>query len=222
MLQIRNHPARVALAVGALFALGACSGRDRGQANTDTAATTTAASGGDVNAGNTAMTPAQELGFVAAVDQAEIEEGRLATTKATNAQVKQFAQRMVTEHTQHMKQTGTLEKQMNVDSAQATAPTDLEQMHQQTMDKLRSAQKGTAFDTTYINAQVQAHQTVLQRLQAQINSSGSAPGDTAGAASGTQLRDHLQKTEQAVQTHLQLAQQIQQSLAGKSDSTSRR
>ena len=219
MLHRRRYTARLALAVGALFALGACRGGDDNRASTDTAATTPASSGGDVNAGATAaMSPPQQLAFVAAVDQAEVEEGEVARTKATNAQVRQFAQRMVTEHSTHLRQTGQLQQQLGGNAQQEQPPGDLRDMHQQTMQRLDSLQRGQAFDTAYIDAQVMAHQTALQRLQSQLGASGTTASGTASGsdtgASSDRVQQHLQATERAVRQHLAMACQIQQRLGG--------
>jgi putative membrane protein len=218
MLHTTLKPARAALAIAAVV-MSACAGGDD-RAGTDTTAATSA-SGGDVSPGgaNASMSPAQQLGFVSAVDRAEVEEGEVARTKATNAQVRQFAQRMVTEHSSHMRQTGELAQQVNAGTDQP-APDDLRQMHEQTMQRLNSIPKGAAFDSAYINAQVLAHQTALQRLQAQLGASGTATGatgtsDTSAAGAG-QVQQYLQATARTVQQHLEAAQQIQQRLSGTS------
>jgi len=73
-------------------------------------------------------------------------------------------------------------------------------MHTQMMDQVKQ-QKGAAFDSAFVNAQVQGHQQVLdllQRSQSQAQNSG--------------VQQHLTAAIKSVQDHLQRGQQLQQSL----------
>ena len=76
--------------------------------------------------------------------------------------------------------------------AAATAQTgaDIQAMHQQSMTALRAAPQGARFDSTFMAAMVNGHQTVLQRLEQMTGTGGSytagsaAPGATGTAGSG--------------------------------------
>src|SRR3954453_1776041 len=98
-----------------------------------------------------ALTAAPALGAVSAADKqfateaaqgglAEVEMGQLAVQKANSPQVKQFAQRMVTDHTHANEELVQLAKAQNTDLCPARRQTQSE------LDQLRGA-NGTAFAT---------------------------------------------------------------------------
>ena len=105
---------------------------------------------------------AAESGALAAADKAfvmeaaqggmaEVELGRLATDKATNADVKQFGQRMVDDHGKANDELKGLASQKNV-----TLPTELDAKHKATRDLL-SKLTGDAFDKAYMADMVADH-----------------------------------------------------------------
>ena len=172
------------------------------------------------------------LQVLAAVNQAEIQDGQLGQRQARNAQVKTFARELVSSHTKALRETRQLAKTNNVQlmsdsatSANRAGGTDtsnksaastpgsapgtaesgvvaqLKTMHTQTMDQVRS-QRGAAFDSAFVNAQVMGHQQVfdlLQRAQSQAQNSS--------------VQQHLTASMKDVQSHLERAQQLQQRLA---------
>jgi putative membrane protein len=85
---------------------------------------------------------------------AEVELGRLALQKGTSPQVKQFAQRMVTNQ-----ELMELAKTQNLD-----LPTQVDAKHKADMDRLRGV-NGTAFDTAYMQHMVQDHQKDVAEFQ---------------------------------------------------------
>ena len=118
---------------------------------------------------------------------AEVQLGQLATQKASSDTVKQYAQRMVDEHSQANNQLAALAAQKGV-----TLPTDIGSKNQAVYDQL-SKLSGTAFDRAYLKAAgVKAHsqQADLFKKEAQ---KGQDPDLKALA---TQLlptiEDHLQ------------------------------
>lgn len=151
---------------------------------------------------------------VITVNLGEIEEGKLAATKARNGDVRDFARDMVEAHEQALHELEALGSKngwtipdstgvmptLNT-NAMAAAITSLEQAHQSTMTTLRGA-TGTAFDRAYIDAQVTAHQQALDLLR-QHNSS----------LQNTELRDKLTAMEKVVDDHLRRAQTLSQRLS---------
>ena len=77
---------------------------------------------------------------------------------------------------------------------------ELVNMHTKAMDQVRSLQ-GAAFDSAFVNAQVQAHQQVLSLLQS-----------AQGQAQNSELQQHVAAAVKGVQSHLEKGQQLQQSL----------
>jgi len=82
---------------------------------------------------------------------AEVKLGELAKTKAENAAVKSFGERMVTDHTKVNDQLKTLATKKSV-----TLPTDLASEDQKLYDDL-SKKSGAEFDKAYMDAMVKDH-----------------------------------------------------------------
>jgi putative membrane protein len=88
-------------------------------------------------------------------DQNEIALSKLATEKATNPEVKAFAQKMVTEHT---KMTASMKP--FADSWGLTPPHRPDADHQKELDKLNGL-SGADFDKEYIDQMVSDHAKAL-------------------------------------------------------------
>lgn len=82
---------------------------------------------------------------------AEVALGQLAQTKATNAEVKAFAAKMITDHTKANEKMMALAKQKNV-----TLPATVGNDEQKIMDDL-SKKTGADFDKAYVKAMVEDH-----------------------------------------------------------------
>lgn len=122
---------------------------------------------------------------------AEVQLGQLALQKSSNDQVKQFAQRMVDDHTKMGDQMKPIAQQLGV-----PVPTQPSKKDRQTIAKLQ-ALSGPAFDQAYIKDMVKDHKADLRDFQAEA-SAGSDPNVKNAAAQGSQI----------IAQHLQLAQQL--------------
>jgi putative membrane protein len=163
----------------------------------------------------------------AIANMAEIQLGQLAGTKAESPEVKQFAQKMVDEHTKALD-----ELKQAASASGATLPTELDKKHQKLHDKL-SKLSGAEFDREYMDAMVDAHKDAAKLLEKRskdterqsastaTSSTGSnAPTTTgtsgttatAAAGAGSGVTEWASKTLPDVQSHLQEAQQIDRSL----------
>ena len=219
---------RLFLTAAALAMSAACGGDANEQgAATDTTGTPTvgAAAGGASASGE--VNPTEAVAFMAAVDQSEVQAAQVAVDKATNREVRQFAQMMQREHSRSSHEIGELAKRLNV-SLEASAQQghmvqNLQQMSQQMSQQLNSTPKGPEFDRVYIDGQVQAHQTVLENLQRIAGGAaagGAAPAQPPGGA-GRDTTHGAATPQQAAQTmipkvqqHLERARQIQGRLGG--------
>jgi predicted outer membrane protein len=94
---LHRHWGRMAALAVAMTVVAACA-RDEGETATGDSAALSQTAGGDV--AGTMLSPAAVTAFLSTVNQGEIEAGQLAQEKATNAQVRQFAQMMVRDHRQ--------------------------------------------------------------------------------------------------------------------------
>lgn len=120
---------------------------------------------------------------------AEVQTAQLAQQRATSQQVKQFAQRMITDHTAANDELMQIAKQQNIDLP--AQPTGKDATEEQTLRGLN----GTQFDQAYARDEVSDHETdiALFRKEAQ---SGQDPA----------LKAFAQKTLPTLQQHLLLAQ----------------
>jgi len=114
----------------------------------------------------------------AIANMAEIQLGQLAAERAQSAEVKEFAQMMVDEHTKALD-----ELKQAAAAANATVPTALDEKHQKTQAKLSSL-NGDAFDREYMKAMVKAHKDAANLLKKEAKEAG-APATSASTAGAT-------------------------------------
>jgi putative membrane protein len=122
----------------------------------------------------------------AAIDgMAEVEHGRLAAQNAESADVKEFGQRMVDDHSKANDELKDLASKKNV-----TLPTELDPKHKAMQDKL-TKMKGAAFDKAYMAHMVTAHQQAVQLFEKE--SKGGKDPDAKSWAEKTlpTLQEHL-------------------------------
>ena len=147
-----------------------------------------------------AMTDGNIVAFIMEANSADSSGGHLASTKGTNAQVKEFGRDMVRDHGSMNKQVSALAKKESI-TPTPPANDSLPAMAKRMSDSLTAMAKGAAWDKAYIAGEVNAHQMVLQKLQA-----------AQSAAQNAQLKDAIGKAIPTVQAHLQKAQEIQTKL----------
>src|SRR5690606_15869895 len=94
---------------------------------------------------------------------AEIAMGQLALSEGNDPLVQEFGEMMITDHTNVQDQLANL-----AESNDITISDTLKTEHQSLYDQL-SALEGPAFDSTYINSQILAHQEAQQIFQTQID-----------------------------------------------------
>jgi putative membrane protein len=129
----------------------------------------------------------------AAADMAEVQAAQLAAQKTQDPKVKEFAQKMITDHTANDQQLTSLAQQKGVQVPTAPDATDQKQI-----DKL-SKLDGSKFDKMYMKDQVRDHEKVLKMVQAEAKS-----------ASDPDVKAFAAQTVPVIQSHLDMA---------KSDST---
>jgi len=122
----------------------------------------------------------------------EVELGRLASTKATNPEVKKFGQMMVTDHTAANNDLKALAAKKNW-----TLPTDVDSKHKSTMDDLK-AKNGADFDKAYVQEMVDDHEEDVKAFE-----------DKANNATDPDLKAFAQKTLPTLRKHLDAIKDIQ-------------
>jgi putative membrane protein len=139
--------------------------------------------------------------FADLANSSEIEQGKLAQTKARSAEVKKFASMMVKHHTEAKQEQAKLFQKLSLVPTQSAAATELKDGAERTLGSLRGA-AGAKFDIAYIDSQVEAHQKVLSSIDRQL----------LPAASDQTLIDGLKKMRATVETHLSEARALQAKL----------
>ena len=100
---------------------------------------------------------------VTVAGMAEVELGKMAVDRSTNAEVKKFGQMMVDDHTAAGNKLNAVASQYNIPT-----PTALDDKHRDLRDKLAKLQ-GADFDREYMNAMVDGHEAVADKLESRID-----------------------------------------------------
>ena len=125
----------------------------------------------------------------AAENAAEVKLGKLAKDKASNDDVKDFAERMIEDH---QKATEQLKRAV---PQQLVASQELKPKHQKTYDQL-SKLSGEEFDREYIKHMVKDHEKAVKLFRKQANQSSDRELSQFASATLPKLEDHLQEAKQ--------------------------
>jgi len=190
---------RAALALAAGLTVAACSNRDTAT-RTDTAAGAVAAdstANANANASN-GWTDAQILGFTSVANLGEIQESKLAATKATNPAVKAYARQLQSDHQKMLDEGSAFASANNVvpDTTKGDVRDALKDASDEYKD-LDQAKAGKDWDEDYVEKQIDGHKKTLDKLN-----------DLAKSTTNTQLRDMLTKAAGKVQEHLTKAEAL--------------
>jgi len=137
-------------------------------------------------------------------NSSEIEQAKLAQSKAKSPAVKKFASMMVKDHTEAQNEQAKLYRKLNLTAIQSQDSAALKDDGDKVLGSLRVAD-GDAFDVAYMNAQVDAHQKVLDAIDK----------DLLPAATEQDLIDGLNKMRNTVDAHLKEAKSLQAQLANR-------
>lgn len=194
--------------IGACALWAACS-KGADQSDTAAADTTHPAAATDTSAKMAQAAPQLSDANIAAIldnaNAADSAAGKIASTKATNAEVKDFGRMMMRDHHALRKQGQDLVKKLKV-TPQMPAGDTSAAAAKHWEDSLNAMPKGAAWDKAYMDHEVAYHEAVLQTAQT-----------AEGAAQNAELKDLIKKAAPNIQAHLDKAKAIQQKL---SDTTS--
>jgi putative membrane protein len=138
------------------------------------------------------------------INMAEVELGNLAKDKGTSEGVKNFGDRLVTDHSKALDELKGIAKSKNI-----TLPTSIDAKHKATHDKL-SKLSGAAFDKSFAQEMVNGHKEALQKAQT-----------AAKSASDPEIKAFAGKMVTSVQAHLKIAQGLAGGAVGTSGSHDR-
>lgn len=139
--------------------------------------------------------------IVVTANQVDIDAGKLAESVSTNSEVKEFAKRMITDHTGVNKSATELVTKLKVTPKENETSKSLKAGGEKNIAKLKGL-KGAAFDKAYIDTEVTYHQQVLDALDKTLIPS----------ASNAELKALLVKVRPAFVAHLEHSKHIQSSL----------
>ncbi|MBU3078358.1 DUF4142 domain-containing protein [Sphingomonas quercus] len=194
---------RTALVLIAALGLAAC-GSQPAQNNTvaaDNGMTANAMDGNSAMADATApsvtanVTTPEFVTKAAISDMYEIQAAKVALDRSKSAEVKSFAQMMVTDHTATSAKVKSIVTKDKLDPP----PAALDEAHAKMLADLKAA-KAEDFDTTYLDQQTTAHGEALSLLQ-----SYASGGDNAD------LKAFATETAPKVQMHLDKARSLDRS-----------
>lgn len=121
----------------------------------------------------------------------EVEAGKLALEKSSSADVKTFAQHMVTDHTKANQELTALAKKLDIEVPDDAALTDKAK-------KAILEMRDESFDKAYANNQVAAHEKTVELFQKEAASSDNA-----------ELKAFAAKTLPTLEAHLKMAKELQ-------------
>jgi putative membrane protein len=151
----------VAIALTASIGLG-CDGSARNETRTDPAGSAV----GTIGEGDRTEVAGADRDFVneaAVAGMAEVELGKLARERATDAKVKEFAGMMVRDHTAAGNKLDTIARQHSI-----PLPDQMDEKHRELRDRL-SKLSGAEFDREYMQAMVDGHEDLVGHLESRVD-----------------------------------------------------
>jgi putative membrane protein len=145
---------------------------------------------------------AQIAHIVVTANQVDIDAGKLAESKGTNADVKAFGKMMVTDHTGVNKQATDLAAKLKLMPQDNPTSQSLKTGGEKNVANLKTL-TGVAFDKAYIAHEVEYHQAVIDAVNKTL-----IPN-----AQNAELKALIVKVAPAFVAHLEKAKQIQAALA---------
>src|ERR1700693_2911105 len=144
---------------------------------------------------------AQIASIVVTANQVDIDPSKLAQSTSANAEVKKFAERMITDHTGVNKSAVDLVTKLKVTPEDNATSQSLKSGGDKNLANLKPL-KGTAFDKAYVDHEVVYHEQVIDAIDKTL-----IPN-----AKNEELKGLLVKVRPAFVAHLEHAKMIQASM----------
>lgn len=150
---------------------------------------------------STGPTDADIAAIVVAANAIDVQMGELALSRSSNAEVRKFAQQMITDHNAVNQAAVALVTRLGVTPTENATSSSLKATAEQTRARV-SGLSGAAFDRAYVDNEVAYHQTVLNALDNAL-----VPN-----ARNAELKSTLMGVRPDFVAHLQHAQHLQSAL----------
>jgi putative membrane protein len=134
--------------------------------------------------------------------QIDVERGKVAQGRTRNAEVRQFADQMVTDHTLGMNEVLALARKLNVTPEESPVTKSLKDGAAKTGADLKKL-KGAAFDKAYVDVEVAYHQAVIDAVNKVL----------LPAVKNAEVKEALVNTAPTLEAHLAHAKMVQVLLA---------
>lgn len=175
---------RLAVAVLAAVAITACDNRSTTQSQPSAPAP-----------GDTAVqVPSHiDLSFVdtaAIAGMFEVESSKLALVRATNPDLKAFAQMMIDDHGKIHAELQAMVVAGKIPGVNHL-PAELDGAHRTKLDDLTATSDGQGFDTRYHELQLEAHRTAITLFESEAGSGANASLKSWAAQTLPRLKEHL-------------------------------
>lgn len=143
----------------------------------------------------------QAAGILKAVNQAEISASKIAKKKALDAHVREFAERMISEHEKNKKAERKLLVKLGLRPEKSHVSEIFKEDASENLSELKKLD-GAAFDESYISGQIDMHRALITDIDQRL----------IPAANKPELKEFLRTTREHVKHHLADAQEIQNNL----------
>jgi putative membrane protein len=156
---------------------------------------------------NRAMNQANDKKFAANAaigGMAEVQLGQMAAEKASDADVKAFGQRMVSDHTKVNDDLKNVAAKQSID-----LPTSLDSKHKATVDRL-SKLSGSEFDRAYVREMVKDHDGDVKEFQKEAQN-----------GTDTAIRSFASSNLPTLEDHQKSIHELDRKLSGKASSSDR-
>jgi putative membrane protein len=148
------------------------------------------------------LTDDQIVKITETINAGEVEQAKLAQKSSKNGKVKKYAQHMISEHNKANQKTASLAKKAQLTPADSPTAQNLSDKASRTKETLATTDKAD-FDKRYIDAQVEAHESVALLIDSKLLPNASNP----------ELKARLEEAKKMVEEHLTEAKEIQSNLA---------
>ena len=199
-----DHRASFGLVCAAILIAGCAGNGDK--SNTDSTSTATSATSASPasstpDSANTPVDPAHYtdpniLAKEITGDSGEVAIATMARDKASSAAVKRYAELLVSDHSKGQKEATELAKNVSISPQTARGDTTTQAIAH-AMTRLQGLAKGAAFDTAFVNHEVEDHQQDIKDAQAM-----------SGAANNAQVKALVEKSLPELRKHLDQAQKL--------------
>lgn len=162
-----------------------------------------AENGTDAQPAPPALSDANVASIINSANNGEIQEAQVVLQRSSNPAVREFAQRMITDHTASNQRLQAVLSDIGVAPAPMGLTQQLENSESQTLQSLGD-RTGADLDRAYIDHQIAIHQWLIESIDSML----------VPSTSNNELEDYLVELRPTIVSHLEHARRIRASLGG--------